>query len=145
MTEADGPTGLLTTRSQVIATIRSPLGFFALALLIVESFLLCAGLWFGLPLWAKLVGLGVGVFLFVYVVRVVNHLVINHPVNLVFSEASHLQSRQLEIFGQKANPITVEVLNSTPVEGPPDVPPVTAQPEPRQLPAPSTADTDDVE
>ena len=81
---------LSSVRFKAIQAIHSPLGFFALALLIVESFLVGAGAWFDLSSEWRIVAMGVGVLLFLIVFGAVVGLVVCYPKNLVFSEESHL-------------------------------------------------------
>lgn len=54
-------------KAKIVRAVRSPLGFFVLALLIVESFLLGAGIWFNLPEVWRIAAIGVGVILFLIV------------------------------------------------------------------------------
>jgi hypothetical protein len=100
-----------TTRSRVVRAAHSPLGFFVLALLIVEAFLWGAGVWFGLPESWRLIALGVGVGLFLIVVGLVVWLVIKFPQNLVFSEESHVQVAALKLYGNET--IIAEQLRKT--------------------------------
>jgi len=51
-------------REKVISYVRSPLGFYTLALLIVESFLLGSGRMFGLSETVRIAAMIAGVFLF---------------------------------------------------------------------------------
>jgi hypothetical protein len=93
---------LLSVRSKVIRAINSPLGFFVLALLIVETFLFGAGIWFGLTESWKIVAIAVGVLLFLIVFGTVVWLVVNYPQNLVFSEESHVQYAAMKMFGTES-------------------------------------------
>jgi hypothetical protein len=107
-------------RSQVVGGMRSPLGFFALALLIVEGFLLGAGAFFQLaPVW-RLVAIGAGVLLFLFVFIAVLWLVVKHPMNLVFSEQSHLLLQKM--YGDSARPLTGAALAEIPPVEPPEPP-----------------------
>ena len=94
-----------SSRPHVLGIIKSPLGFFGLALLIVESFLLGAGVAFGLPLEWKLIAIGVGVLLFLIVVGAVLWLAVKHPTSLVFSEISHVRLAELT-YGDDEHPPT---------------------------------------
>lgn len=94
-----GSSGTLTSHSRVIAAVRSPLGFFVLALLIVESFLIGAGTLFGLPIPYRVGALVTGVVLFLIVLGLVYRLVVKHPRNLVFSEGSHLAHLSMRYYG----------------------------------------------
>ena len=102
-------------------SVRSPLGFFVLALLIVEGLILGAGTLFGLPMEWKLVALGVGILLFLIVFSTVVWLVVKHPRNLVFSEASYVQFAAL-VFGEKGHPITGPQLEGMRPQDPPNPP-----------------------
>ena len=103
---------LSSVRFKAIQAIHSPLGFFALALLIVESFLVGAGAWFDLSSEWRIVAMGVGVLLFLIVFGAVVGLVVCYPKNLVFSEESHLQYDRMQIFGTKERAITGRTLTA---------------------------------
>jgi hypothetical protein len=118
-----------TSRSQIVGTIRSPLGFFALALLIVEAFLLGAGVFFQISPELRVVMIIVGIFLFLLVFGVVCWLVVRHPTNLVFSESSHVEYEAMRIFGSNTNPITGNALKVIPAVNAPPLEPN------KQLPA----------
>lgn len=108
----------------------SPLGFFALALLIVEGFLSGAGMLFGLSQEWKLVALGVGVVLFLIVFITVVWLVIAFPQNLVFSEESHVQVEALKVYGNETHRLYAVDIAALPSRHQPE-PPI------GQLPPPS--------
>ena len=88
-----------------ITQIRSPLGFYALALSIVEFFLLGANAMFALPLGIRIASLVAGVVLFLVIVGIVTVLVIRYPQSLVFTEESHLQWHQMDVFGDNSHPL----------------------------------------
>lgn len=112
--------GFAIARTEVIRGIRSPLGFFALSLLIVEAFLLGAGLFYNLSATMRIAALGVGVLLFLIVFGAVCWLVIKYPTNLVFSESSHVQFAAMQFYGHDANPLTGAALEALPLaEAPP--------------------------
>ena len=92
------PAPSYSERSRLVGTIRSPLGFFALALLIVEGLLLGAGIFFELSPLMRIVALGVGVSLFLIVFITVCWLVVKHPTHLVFSEDAHIQSEAMRLY-----------------------------------------------
>ena len=106
-------------RSQVVGVVRSPLGFFTLALLIVEGFLVGAGALFNLPVEVRIIELAVGVFLFLFVVCMVCWLVVKHPTNLVFSERSHIQFAEMQIYGTSSHAVTGVALSAVAPEAPP--------------------------
>jgi len=81
-------------RATLIGAITSPLGFFALALLIVEGFLTITVVWSNLEPGQKFWGMIIGAFLFVLVVIGVFVLVWHRPTNLTFSESGHLLHEQ---------------------------------------------------
>lgn len=103
-------------RASIIGVITSPLGFFALSLLIVEGFLgivlSISDLGSGQKFW----GMIIGAVLFVFVVLLVFILVWKKPTNLTFGEHSHLIAR----FGTSDNPEP----RSKIVEDVPTIPPV---------------------
>lgn len=111
-----------SVRHKVVQAIHSPLGFFALALLIVEVFLFGAGVWFDLSAEWRIVAVGIGIFLFLIVFATVVLLVIKYPKNLVFSEESHLQYDRMQIFGTEERAITGRTLTAQQVDvAPPHV------------------------
>ena len=90
MTEStqSGAASYVSMQTKAVQAVHSPLGFFVLALLIVESFLFGTGTWFGLPEPWKITAIGIGVLLFLAVFGTVVWLVVKYPQNLVFSEES---------------------------------------------------------
>lgn len=82
-------------RSAIVSVITSPLGFFALSLLIVEGFLTIALVFSGLDPAAKLIGMWIGAILFFLVVLGVWILVLFKPTNLTFGEQSHLEHEKM--------------------------------------------------
>ena len=111
---------LAQMRSQIVGGVRSPLGFFALALLIVESFLFGVGVWFNLSSGWRLVAIAVGVVLFLVVFGAVFWLVVKHPMNLVFSEQSHLLLQKM--YGDSTRPLTGAALAAMPAAEPSEPP-----------------------
>ncbi len=112
----------LSFRSRVVQAVHSPLGFFVLALFIVETFLFGTGTWFALPDPWKIAAIGVGVLLFLIVFGTVVWLVVKHPQNLVFSEESHVQYAAMRLFGTESHLITgrdLEALQPQPTPNPP--------------------------
>lgn len=101
-----GAASYVSLRSSAVQAVHSPLGFFVLALLIVEAFLLGAGTWFGLPEPWRIAALGVGILLFLVVFGAVVWLVVKYPQNLVFSEESHVQFAAMKMFGSESHLIT---------------------------------------
>jgi len=97
-------------KSNVIQVIHSPLGFFVLALTVVEGFLLGAGIFFGLPLELKIKAIEGGVILFLIVFGTVVWLVVKHPQKLVFSEESYVQFAKIQKFGTESNLMDMETV-----------------------------------
>jgi hypothetical protein len=95
-----------SSRSHMVRAAHSPLGFFVLALLIVETFLLGSGSWFGLSEAWKITSICIGVFLFLVVFGTVVWLVIKFPQNLVFGEESHVQYAAMKMFGTESRSMT---------------------------------------
>ena len=101
-------------RSDLIHAITSPLGFFALSLLIVEGFLTIALVFSNLDSASKFWGMIIGAVLFIGVVFGVFLLVCFKPTHLTFGEKSHLQLLEMQKWGTSERPETkasVEELN----------------------------------
>lgn len=113
---------VVSVRSKAVQAVHSPLGFFVLALLIVETFLLGAGSWFNLSEPWRVASIGIGVALFLVVFATVVWLVVKHPQNLVFSEESHVQFAAMQIYGSEAHTLTGRDLQSLPSSIPPQPP-----------------------
>jgi hypothetical protein len=106
-------------RTKYVSAAHSPLGFFVLALFIVEGFLLGAGRLFDLPPTARLVTLGMGVGLFLLVLIVVTVLVIWFPKNLVFGEESHINYARMQRFGSDQQSVSAaDLVEMTPMAAP---------------------------
>lgn len=110
----------VSMRARAVQAVHSPLGFFVLALLIVEGFLFGAGTWFGLSEAWKLIAILVGVLLFLGVFGTVVWLVVKHPKNLVFGEESHVQFEAMKMYGSEDQVVTGLRLRSLPAEPAPD-------------------------
>lgn len=91
----------ISERARIIDTINAPIGFFVLALLIVEAFL--ATILVGADLNApdKMTGLWLGVAMFVLVVVIVSLLVSFRSKAFVFDRQAHLDSQKLEYEKQR--------------------------------------------
>ncbi len=94
-----------TKRNQIIEAITAPLGFFVLALLIVESFLATVLIGTALENTDKLNGMYLGVGLFVFVTLVVSILVWFKPDNLTFDKEAHLRDRGRPPFGSDSHSV----------------------------------------
>lgn len=79
-----------SSRQKIVQSITTPLGFFVLALLIVESFLATVLLGADLDMTHKVIGMWAGVILFVLVMIAVFLLVWFKPTELTFDKEAHL-------------------------------------------------------
>jgi hypothetical protein len=118
-----------TNRTETIRGISSPLGFCALALLIVEGFLFGAGAVFPLNEDVRLVLIFIGVALFLVVFATVIFLVVQHPEKLVFTERSHLAAAAMR-YGSKELPMSENELRALPAAEAPS--PLAVLPAPHQ-------------
>lgn len=109
-----GTAAVLSMRSKAVQAVHSPLGFFVLALLVVETFLFGTGMWFNLSEPWRIAAIAVGVLLFLIVFGTVVWLVVSYPQNLVFSEESHVQFAKLKMFGTESHLITGGELEQLP-------------------------------
>lgn len=80
-------------RTGLIRSITAPLGFFVLALLIVEAFLATVLVGADLAPELRTAALWAGISAFVLVVFMVFLLVWFKPINLIFDKEAHLMSR----------------------------------------------------
>lgn len=95
-----------STKYKLIEAIAAPLGFFVLALLIVESFIGAVLIGANLQPQDKIIGIWIGVGLFVFVTAAVFILVWFKPENLTFDKEAHLIDRGKTTFGTNTKPIT---------------------------------------
>ena len=107
----EGMQSSLSIRYRMVQAVHSPLGFFVLALLIVEAFLFGAGIWFELSDTWRLIAIGTGVGLFLLVFCTVVWLVVKYPQYLVFGEESHVQYEAMKMFGTNRHLITMRDLD----------------------------------
>lgn len=84
---------------KIIETVTAPLGFFVLALLIVEAFLATVLVGGNLQKSNQITGMWLGVGLFVLVTVAVFVLVWCKPENLTFDKDAHLKRRNQANFG----------------------------------------------
>jgi hypothetical protein len=116
---SNGVVEAFSSQSRVVEAVHSPLGFFVLALVIVEAFLILAGTLFGLPLPIREIALAIGVVLFILVIGCVYRLVVKYPRNLVFSERSHVAFQAMKIYGDNNLPLTrTDIAALEPAENP---------------------------
>lgn len=87
------------TSSKIIEAITAPLGFFVLALLIVEGFLATVLVAAELDKPDKVLGMWLGVGLFFFVMLAVFILVWFKPENLTFDKSAHLIDRGKASYG----------------------------------------------
>ena len=85
-----------STVVKILEAIKAPLGFFVLALLIVEGFFAFAFSRGGLDGDGRLTVVYLGAGMFVMVVAVVAMLVWNKPENLTFDQQAHLDRSRAE-------------------------------------------------
>ena len=86
------------TSAKLIDAVTAPLGFFVLALLIVESFLAAALLGGVVAVENQLTVIFLGVSLFIVVTVIVAFLVWKKPENLTFDKQAHLD-RSRTVYG----------------------------------------------
>lgn len=85
------------SRSSIIEVVKSPLGFFALSLLIVEGFLgITLTFSEGLTSSAKFWGMMIGALLFTVVFLIVTLLVWKKPKNLMYGAPEHLEEAKID-------------------------------------------------
>jgi hypothetical protein len=89
----------------LIDAIGAPLGFFVLALLIVETFLGAVVIGGQLDSEQKMYGLWAGVAMFLWVTLAVFLLVWNKPSNLTYDKQAHLIDRGKIPYGTKQVPV----------------------------------------
>ncbi len=111
-----------SSRSRIVRAAHSPLAFFVLALLIIETFLWGSGTWFGLSELWKITAICVGIILFLVVFGTVVWLVIAYPQNLVFGEESHVQFAAMQMFGSESHLISGHDLNALQQKAAPELP-----------------------
>lgn len=90
---------------KIIEAISAPLGFFVLALLIVESFLAIVVIGGNLEKHDQITGMWLGVGLFVIVTVAVFVLVWFKPQHLTFDKEAHLIDRGKAPFGTNSRPV----------------------------------------
>lgn len=95
----------LSFADRIIEAVTAPLGFYVLALLIVEGFLAIVTVGGGLEPRHQLIALVAGVTMFVLVVVLVTILVWNRPENLTFDKQAHLV-RSGASYGTESHPVT---------------------------------------
>lgn len=95
-----------STSQHIIEAVTAPLGFFVLALLIVEAFLATVLVGANLQEENKITGMWVGVGLFVFVTFVVSVFVWFRPLHLIFDKKAHLIDRGRAPLGSEKKLVT---------------------------------------
>ena len=94
------------SRNQIIGVVTAPLGFFVLALLIVEAFLATVLIGAALERADKINGMFLGVGLFIFITLIVAVLVWFKPDNLTFDKEAHLRNRGKPPFGSESKTLS---------------------------------------
>lgn len=97
------------TKTQLIEAITAPLGFFVLALLIIETFLATVLIAAEIDKADRISGMYLGVMLFIFLTIVVSVLVWFKPDNLTFDKEAHLRDRGKPPFGSDTGTYTSPV------------------------------------
>ena len=92
----------VSKRNRVVTAVNTPLGFFVLALLIVEAFLATVLIGAELEATQKMAGMWLGVGLFILVTSAVFALVWFKPQNLIFDKEALLIDRG-KVYGSENN------------------------------------------
>ena len=100
-------------RTKWVEGITTPLGFYVLALLIVESFLATVLIFAELPASERMWGVWVGVGMFALVVVLVTLLVWFKPDSLTFDKEAHLVDRGKILYGSDEGIDTPEEIFSS--------------------------------
>lgn len=100
------PSIFAADRVQIINAVRTPLGFFTLALLLFYTFIILAGTLFQVSEIVRVILIAAGMLVGVMVIGGVLWLVATRPRNLVFGEQSHLRVQELMAFGSGPNPLS---------------------------------------
>ena len=79
------------TRDKIVEAVAAPLGFFVLALLIAETFLVAVLLKGNFDTQGQFIVMGVGASMFFSVLLIVTWLVHSKPENLTFDKEAHLK------------------------------------------------------
>jgi len=95
-------------RGQVVRAVGAPLGFFVLALLIVEAFLATVLVFADFTSTERVIGMWAGVGLFLIVTFIVGLLVWHKPQNLTFDREAHLIDSGKIPFGTESQTISPE-------------------------------------
>ena len=99
--------------AELVRGITAPLGFYVLALLIVESFLAAVLISAEIPTSERMTGVWVGAGMFTLVIVLVTLLVRNKPDNLTFDKEAHLVDRGKIPYGSNEEGDTPEGIFSS--------------------------------
>jgi len=102
-----------SARVKLVEAITTPLGFFVLALLIVESFLATVLVGASLEAKDKIMCVLIGVGLFIFVVLIVSVFVWWRPSHLTFDKDAHLLDRGKIPYGSNLEQIKASALFSS--------------------------------
>ena len=102
-----------SARTKLIGGITTPLGFYVLALLIVESFLAAIPILAELETSERMTCVYLGVGMFFLVIVVVTALVWWKPGNLTFDKEAHLVDRGKMAYGSDEGTVTPEEISSS--------------------------------
>jgi heme A synthase len=100
--------------SKIIESINKPLGFFALALLIVEAFLATVLIGSNLEPQHKYCGMWIGVGMFLLVVLIVGICVWVKPRNLMYDQYGHLVDSGKIPYGTNLEQLSAEQIDKLP-------------------------------
>ena len=100
-------------RAKLVAGITAPLGFYVLALLIVESFLAAVLILAEIPTSERMTGVLVGAGMFALVIVLVTLLVWKKPDNLTFDKEAHLVDRGKTPYGSDEESVPPEAVFSS--------------------------------
>lgn len=92
----------------ILKSINEPLGFYVLALLIIEAFIATVLIGSNLDNTQKFIGMIIGVFLFVIVVIIVTLCVWYKPKNLMFNQMGHLVDEGKAYYGTREKSMAKE-------------------------------------
>lgn len=92
-------------RAGLVESITSPIGFFVLALLIVEAFLATVLVGANLPETEKMTAVWAGVAMFILVVVMVFALVWFKPDNFMFTNQEHIERLRLAVRSDSPQPL----------------------------------------
>lgn len=93
------------SRGGLVESITSPIGFFVLALLIVEAFLATVLVGAALPEAEKMTAVWAGVVMFILVVVMVSALVWFKPENIVFTKEEHVERLRQAVKADNPQPL----------------------------------------